>query len=92
MAVADYAENHGSLPKILRLALDCEYFNARPRDGGILDQPAGLLMKIRVAMNVYRAYTAYGRDGKKAGEMAKWKMENADLWEIVSDVERLRNG
>ena len=90
--MADYAENHGSLPKILRLARDCENFSALPRIGGILDQPAGLLMKIRVAMNVYRAYTAYERDGKKAGEMAKWKMENADLWEIVSDVERLRNG
>ena len=72
--------------------MDCEAYHALPRAGGVLDQPAGLLKRMRATMNVYRAYQAYQHDGMKAGEMAKWRSENSDIWEIVIDIERLRNG
>ena len=57
----------------------------------MLDQPAGLLLRMRSAMNVYRAIGIYQRDGQKAGGMAKWRSENQDIWDIVQDVNRIRN-
>ena len=78
------------LPKLLELALECEEYRALPYSGGVLDQPAGLLRKMRQVNNVYRAHQAYKKDGKKPGESAKWKNEHADVWEIVSQVDGLR--
>jgi len=60
--------------------------------GGIQDQPAGLLDKIDAVLNVYRAFKIYHAEGAGAGEMAKWRKENSEVWDIVSDVNRIRNG
>lgn len=68
----------------------CERYNALPVSGGVLDQPAGLMRKMSQVMNVYRAYAAYLRDGKQPGNMAKWRSEHSDLWEIVAEIEELR--
>jgi hypothetical protein len=65
-------------------------FHALPNSGGLYDQPAGLMRKIRQVMNVYHAYEMYERDGQKAGEMAKWRRKHEDLWNIVSDINELR--
>jgi len=78
------------LPKLLELALECEEYRALPYSGGVMDQPAGLMKKMRQCNNVYQAFKAYKRDGKKAGEAAKWKREHDDAWEIVSQVNGLR--
>ncbi len=47
---------------------------------------------MRTVMNVYRAFRMYHGEGMKPGEMAKWRNENSGIWEIVSDVNRIRNG
>lgn len=57
-----------------------------------MDQPAGLLAKMRGVMNVYRAFTEYINSGKNAGGMAKWRNDNQDIYEIVSEINRMRNG
>ena len=78
------------MPYLLGLGLDCEHYRALPVSGGVLDQPAGLLKKIRQVMNVYNAYKLYRNEGKKPGERAKWKSEHEDIWNIISEIEKLR--
>lgn len=55
-----------------------------------MDQPAGLMRKIRQVLNVYHAFKMYQEGGKRAGEAAKWKREHEDAWNIVSEVDKLR--
>jgi len=80
------------MPYLLGLGLDCEQYRALPLGGGILDQPAGMMKKIRQVLNVYHAYKLYLRDGKKPGEQAKWKHAHEDIWDVISEIERLRHG
>lgn len=56
-----------------------------------MEQPAGLLRKMRQVNNIYRACKQYKNEGAKPGESAKWKKEHAELWDIVAQVDELRN-
>ena len=78
------------MPFLLELGVDCEHYHTLPRSGGLLDQPAGLMRKIRQVLNVYHAVKLYEQQGVKAGEMARWRSENQDVWQIVSDINELR--
>mgnify|MGYP000974174965 FL=1 len=78
------------MPRLLELALECEEYRVLPYSGGVMEQPAGLMRKLRQVGNVYRAFVAYEREGKKPGKSAKWKRENEGVWDIVNEVERLR--
>jgi hypothetical protein len=75
----------------LELGLSCEQYKSLPLSGGVLDQPAGLMRKMRMVLNVFHAFKAYNRDGQKPGEMAKWRNENQDTWAIVSEIKELRD-
>lgn len=55
-----------------------------------MEQPAGLLRKMRQVNNVYEAIRLYKKEGGKPGETAKWKREHEDVWEIVDQVQKLR--
>lgn len=79
------------MPRLLELALECEEYRALPYSGGVMEQPAGLMRKLRQVGNVYRAFREYERKGKVPGESAKWKKQNSDIWEIVSQVNELRD-
>jgi len=48
------------------------------------------MRKIRQVLNVYHAFKMYQEGGKRAGEAAKWKREHEDAWNIVSEVDKLR--
>ena len=61
-----------------------------PVSGGVWEQPAGLMRKLRQVSNVYRAYSRYEEEGKKPGATAKWKRENEAILNIVEWVEELR--
>jgi hypothetical protein len=74
----------------LELALNCEEYRALPYSGGVMDQPAGLLRKMRQVNNVYQTFKVYQQEGNRPGETAKWKREHEDMWNIVSQVEKLR--
>lgn len=56
-----------------------------------MEQPAGLLWKMRQVNNVFRAYSLYQSHGNKPGEIAKWKRENEAVWNIIEWVEELRD-
>jgi len=81
----------GAPPDLLLLALDCEKYQALPISGGVWEQPAGLLAKMRKVVNVFRAYSLYQSHGYKPGEIAKWKRENEAVWNIIEWVEELRD-
>ena len=51
------------MPRLLELALECEEYQSLPYSGGVMDQPAGLLRKLRQVGNVYRAFREYERKG-----------------------------
>jgi len=78
------------MPALLELAINCENYRALPYSGGVMEQPAGLLRKMRQVNNVYEAVRIYKREGNKPGETAKWKREHEGVWDIVNEVERLR--
>lgn len=78
------------MPALLELALNCENYRALPYSGGVMEQPAGLLRKMRQVRNVYEAIKLYKAEGNKPGKSAKWKREHGEVWEIVSQVEELR--
>lgn len=78
------------MPALLELALNCENYRALPYSGGVMEQPAGLLRKMRQVQNVYEAFRLYKKEGNKPGEIAKWKRENESVWDIVNQVDGLR--
>ena len=78
------------MPALLELAVNCENYRALPYSGGVLEQPAGLLRKMRQVRNVYEAVKMNKAEGNKPGESAKWKREHEDVWDIVDQVEKLR--
>ena len=78
------------MPALLELALNCETYRSLPYSGGVMEQPAGLLRKMRQVNNVYEAVRIYKREGNKPGESAKWKREHEDVWDIVDQVDKLR--
>jgi len=78
------------MPALLELAVNCENYRALPYSGGVLEQPAGLLRKMRQVNNVYEAVRIYKREGNKPGESAKWKREHEEVWDIVNQVDGLR--
>jgi hypothetical protein len=78
------------MPRLLELALECEEYQSLPYSGGVMEQPAGLLRKMRQVNNVYQTFKVYQQEGNRPGETAKWKREHEDMWNIVSQVEKLR--
>ena len=78
------------MPALLELALNCETYRSLPYSGGVMEQPAGLLRKMRQVNNVYEAVRIYKREGNKPGESAKWKREHEEVWDIVDQVDKLR--
>ena len=91
IAAADFGLGTiNELPDLLELAINCDDYHALPVSGGVLDQPGGLMKKLRQVLNVYRAHRAYKTDGNKPGESAKWKNEHKDILDIINWVDELR--
>ncbi len=78
------------MPKLLELSLTCDEYHALPYSGGVMEQPAGLMRKLRQVGNVYRAFQMWLNEGQKPGEAAKWKREHEQVWAIVREVNELR--
>lgn len=68
------------MPSLLRTALRCIRWNCLPEAGGERDQPAGLLDKLGVLINIYESAQAYNQ----ATDKAKWAEGNERLWEIYA--------
>ena len=74
----------------LQLAWDCERYHQLPQAGGVLDQPAGLLARMRAVANVYHAFRNYLREGKRPGSEAEWKKSHRDEWDLIRYINDLR--
>jgi len=74
----------------LTYAWNSEMFGGLPEAGGQLDQPAGLLARMRAAVNTYNAWIAWKRGGHK--DAKKFMDNNPGAWEIVKRVMELERG
>ena len=93
LAAAACGENPNSKPPPvpppeLRLAWQAVMYHALPEQGGLLDQPAGLLRRMTQAYNVWFSHKEYmQRDVNKHKE---WIEDNPDLYATILRVKQLR--
>ena len=59
-------------------------FHALPAAGGVLDQPAGLVKKMRLYLNYYHALDLWKRH--KAGNEAQFIKQYPEAWAVVKEV------
>lgn len=89
LAAADAAQDQGPPPEELRMAWRCEKWGM-PRGQGWLNEPAGMVDKMTVALNVYNAFRAW-RNRPREGELGKsWLKDHPEIRKIVFDVRDLR--
>ena len=88
LAVADYAEGIGDQPAELKLAIQCEQWRVLPEAGGLLDQPVGLIDRMGIILNVYKAVKASMDRGNR--NFADWSKQNPDAFRIIASIEKLR--
>lgn len=74
------AEGSGPPPPELDLAHAWDRWQALPADGGLLDQPAGLLERMRVASLVYDAWKAYRK------RTPGWERMTGGAWNLILSV------
>lgn len=78
-----YAEGKGAPPEELSVWDNWQFFNLPPEAGGLNDQPAGLLQRIRIVLDVISAWRDYRTNGTRAGEMAAWRDAHPREFKIV---------
>lgn len=71
-------------PPELELGWQVDRFHALPDAGGLLDQPFGLMEKLRVATDIYKGYNAY--INRPMGDDAKWIREHPEYMRAVAKV------
>jgi len=89
LAAADYADDpeQHEPPRELELMFECRNFpGSLYEPGGLADQPAGLLRRMRAAYNAWGAVC----DWRSARNKAKWCEGNPHDWKIVQLVLTLR--
>lgn len=74
----------------LEYAWNCRLFGGLPESGGQLDQPAGLLKRMRAASTAYDAWRAWIQNGGK--DIKAFKERNPTAWEIVKMILKERHG
>lgn len=90
MAAVAAAEGTGEPPPELELAFENRDFGGLPEAGGLMDQPAGLLKRMRIAMAGFTAWRRWlDREAGKEGEFAERYPRD---WAIVKDVMEMRHG
>jgi hypothetical protein len=86
LAAADFAEGKtNEPPRELSLLWSCDRFHVLPRAGGLLDQPFGLMQRMRVCENVCHALELW-----KAENWGTFQEKHPAEWDIVQQVMTLR--
>jgi hypothetical protein len=67
------------------LALQCQRWGALPEPGGIYDQPAKLLEKMAILLNVFEATRAY----MSAADPTVWASRQPAAWELYAWAKKL---
>ena len=87
VAVADYVDEKIDLPPLeLKYALQSYKHGGLPNSGGLRDQPAGLMLRMSAAYNVWNAHSSY----KSAQFNPEWIKSNPGLMQIIGEVASLR--
>ncbi len=89
LAAADFADDpdHNEPPRELELMFECKDLpGSLPARGGLTDQTAGLIRRMRVAYNTWCAVS----DWRDAKDKATWSQKNPERWKIVQLVIMLR--
>jgi len=87
-AAAEHAEDSKhEPPRELILMWECRSFpGALPEPGGLLDQPAGLIARMRKAHQVWSAFDSFWR----ARSQKQWSETYPAAWKLKCSVDRLR--
>jgi hypothetical protein len=65
---------------------DFRAFGALPDPGALLDQPAGLLARMRHAENIWQVYDSF----HKATSWTRWQVDNPGAWDLKVRLDKLR--
>ena len=82
-------KKRASPPYELKLAWQCKQFNCLPYQGGLLNQPIGLIDKMQTAYNVWNAINMRDKFGS---EQDKFIKDYPDEFEICEMVRKLKDG
>ena len=72
------------------MAWDSRTFGGLPEAGGLMDQPAGLLRRMRAALSVYEAWMRW--KAMPAGEAGQFAERYPGDWTLVQRVMEMSNG
>ena len=72
----------------LRMAWQCERWHALPEQGGLLDQPAGMLQRMAAMLNVYNAFKTFKAS---SGNLMALANSQPQVLTLVRDIERMEN-
>lgn len=86
LAAANYADGEGEKPRELELYEQCVYWRTLPRAGGILDQPFGLLDRMKSVQNVVELVQNYNANWTIEG----WLDQNPTVLKWMSQIWTLR--
>jgi hypothetical protein len=88
MLAAANAADRGSMPAELRLALLCERWDSLPEDGGIMNQPVGLLTRMGTLLNVY--HVMRGEQNRGDMDLASWSRANPDAYKVFIKIHKMQ--
>ena len=88
LAAADCADGTGSPPVELEYVWNAKRYGGLPEPGGQLDQPAGLLRRMRAVENTYEAWTAY--KNQPAKDVGMFIKNHKEAWMIVKSILDMR--
>lgn len=90
LATADYAEGLARRPPTpLYLALTHNKFGGLPEAGGLLDQPAELLLSMSLCLDVYHAVQSFLARDKH--QTAAWRRDNPYYSQLVDQIKEQRH-
>ncbi len=64
-----------------------DFHGALPYPGSLLDQPAGLVRRMRKAKQVWQVFDAF----RRAKSWERFQVDNPDAWDLKCAVDRLRS-
>lgn len=91
----DFAEDSTQTPPPeLSLAFSCERWHALPYEGGLLDQPAGLMHRMSLVMNIHNAFKSRlgYRDESGSENWAEWANKFPEAARLLEAAEQERHG
>lgn len=85
----NYVEGKGPLPNELELAFYARDFHALPEAGGVYDQPAGMVRRMKNALDVYNLWREWKTlDAERKGD---WIKAHPGRWSAVNQILEIRN-